>query len=135
MSLGRVLIVDDDRTLASMIEEELAKAGFECVRAASDRAAQRALSAGRPFDILVTDVNLGEGVTGFDLGRFARQKQPDIRIVYMSGESNAQQWMTFGVPGSDYISKPFTLEKLRVLVLQGQSSAWRDKAEPETETD
>ncbi len=112
-----------------MIEEELAKAGFECVRAASDKAAQRALSAGRPFDIMVTDVNLGEGVTGFDLGRFARQKQPEIRVVYMSGEANAQHWMAFGVPASDYISKPFTLEKLRALVLQGQSAEARDRTE------
>jgi DNA-binding response OmpR family regulator len=119
VSLGRVLIVDDDRTLASMIEEELGKAGFDCVRAATDRAAQRALERGQPFDAMVTDVNLGEGVTGFDLGRFARQRQPDIRIVYMSGEANAQHWMAFGVPGSDYISKPFTLDKLRALMLQG----------------
>jgi DNA-binding response OmpR family regulator len=117
--MGRVLIVDDDRTLASMIEEELTKAGFDCVRAATDRAAQRALERGRAFDVLVTDVNLGEGVTGFDLGRFARQHQPHIRIVYMSGEANAQHWMAFGVPASDYISKPFALEKLRALVLQG----------------
>ena len=122
MGLGRVLIVDDDRTLASMIEEELARAGFECIRAASDRAAQRALSAGQPFDILVTDVNLGEGVTGFDLGRYARQKRPDIGIIYMSGEANAQHWMKFGAPGSDYISKPFTLEKLTALVLQAASA-------------
>lgn len=116
MSSGRVLIVDDDRTLASMIEEELAKAGFACVRAASDRAAQRALEVGQPFDVLLTDVNLGEGVTGFDLGRFARLHQPHMRIVYMSGEANARDWMAFGVPGSDYISKPFALDKLTALV-------------------
>lgn len=118
MSLGRVLIVDDDRTLASMIEEDLIKTGFDCVRAATDRAAQKALSAGRPFDALVTDVNLGEGVTGFDLGRFARQHQPNIRIVYMSGEANVQHWMAFGVPSSDYLSKPFALDKLNALLLQ-----------------
>ena len=114
--MGRVLIVDDDRTLASMIDEELTKAGFHCVRAASDRAAQKALSAGPPFDALITDVNLGEGVTGFDVGRFARQHHPGIRIVYMSGESKAQHWMAHGVPASDYISKPFALEKLTALL-------------------
>lgn len=102
-----------------MIEEELSKAGFDCVRATSDRAAQKALERGRAFDALVTDVNLGEGVTGFDLGRLARQRHPAIRIIYMSGEANAHHWMAFGVPASDYLSKPFTLEKLRALVLQG----------------
>ena len=121
MSSERVLIVDDDRTLASMIEEELTKAGFDCVRATTDRAAQGALSGGRPFDILVTDVNLGEGVTGFDLGRLARRSQPGIRIIYMSGEANAHHWMSFGEPDSDYISKPFTLEKLTALVLRGRT--------------
>lgn len=125
MGMGRVLIVDDDRILAAMIEEDLSKAGFECIRAASDRAAQRALERGPAFDVLVTDVNLGEGVTGFDLARFARRRHPDIRIVYMSGEANAQHWMSFGVPGSDYISKPFVLEKLRALVLQGVAPGQR----------
>lgn len=121
MGSGRVLIVDDDRVLSSMIEEDLSRAGFSCVRAASDRAAQRALSAGAPFDCLVTDVNLGEGVTGFDLARLARRQHPAIRVVYMSGEANAQHWMSFGVPGSDYVSKPFALEKLRAVMLSADS--------------
>jgi DNA-binding response OmpR family regulator len=130
--LGRVLIVDDDRTLAAMIEEELEKAGFDCVRAATDRAAQRALERGRPFDGMVTDVNLGEGVTGFDLGRFARQRHPHIRIVYMSGEANAQHWMAFGVPASDYLSKPFALEKLCALLLQGLAPEQRRAGDDQT---
>ena len=67
----------------------------------------------------MTDVNLGEGVTGFALGRFARERPPHIRIVYMSGEANAHHWMAFGVPASDYLSKPFALEKLCALLLQG----------------
>jgi len=129
VTLARVLIVDDDRILASMIEEDLNKAGFDCVRAASDRAAQQALAHGQAFDALVTDVNLGEGVTGFDLGRLARQHHPHIRIVYMSGEANAQHWQTFGVPASDYISKPFTLEKLRAVLLQGLKSGSRSADE------
>lgn len=112
-----------------MIEEDLQKAGFDCIRAASDHGAQKALERGQPFDALVTDVNLGEGVTGFDLGRFARQRHPDIRIVYMSGEANAQHWMAFGVPASDYLSKPFALDKLRALLFQGVPPERRPPAE------
>ncbi len=132
VSIGRVLIVDDDRTLASMIEDDLSKAGFDCVRAASDRGAHKALSAGRPFDALVTDVNLGEGVTGFDVGRFARQRHPDIRIIYMSGEAKVEHWMAFGVPASNYLSKPFALDKLRALLFQGLAPQARDAADDQT---
>jgi len=119
--------------LTSMIEEELTKAGFACVRAASDRGAQRALEAGQPFDVLLTDVNLGEGVTGFDLGRFARRRQPHMRIVYMSGEADARDWMTFGVQGSDYIAKPFTLDNLRALMTRRGAPELEDSADTQTD--
>jgi DNA-binding response OmpR family regulator len=112
----RVLVVDDDTALLGMICEDLRKQGYACEPVRSDREAYRLLTESPAFDVMLVDVNLGRGTTGFDVARFARQAAPELRIVYMSGEANARSWMSFGVPSSDYISKPFTLDKLAALL-------------------
>jgi DNA-binding NtrC family response regulator len=111
-----VLVVDDDAGLLAMICEDLQKQGLACAGARSDREAYRLLASQPAFDAVVVDVNLGIGTTGFDVARRARQVTPQIRVVYMSGDANARSWISFGVPSSDYISKPFPLERLAGLL-------------------
>jgi CheY-like chemotaxis protein len=112
----RVLVVDDDAGLLALICEDLERQGFSCACVRTDREAYRLLASQAAFDAVVIDVNLGLGTTGFDVARRARQVTPRIRVIYMSGEANAQHWMTFGVPSSDYVSKPFPLERLADLL-------------------
>lgn len=116
MVAERVLVVDDDAGLLALICEDLRKQGLACVGARSDREAYKLLATEPAFDAMVVDVNLGTGTTGFDVARRARKLRPDIRVVYISGEANARDWMTFGVPSSDYVSKPFPLERLAGLL-------------------
>jgi DNA-binding response OmpR family regulator len=111
----RVLVVDDDPGLLALICADLKEKGLACVCARSDREAYKLLGS-QAFDAVVVDVNLGVGTTGFDVARRARQVTPQIRVVYMSGEANARSWMSFGVPSSDYVSKPFPLERLAGLL-------------------
>jgi DNA-binding response OmpR family regulator len=113
----RVLVVDDDRGLLALICEDLRQQGLSCAGARTDREAYRLLDTEPAFDAVVVDVNLGLGTTGFDVARRARQVTPKIRVVYISGEANARHWMAFGVPSSDYVSKPFPLERLAGLLL------------------
>jgi DNA-binding NtrC family response regulator len=114
----RVLVVDDDPGLLALICEDLHRQGLSCVCARSDREAYKLLGS-QAFDAVVVDVDLGVGTTGFDVARRARQVTPEIRVVYMSGEANARSWMSFGVPSSDYVSKPFPLERLAGLLRHG----------------
>jgi DNA-binding response OmpR family regulator len=112
----RVLVVDDDKALLGMICEDLLKQGYACETVHSDRDAYRRLVDDPGFDVMLVDIALGEGTTGFDVARFARRAKPELRVIYMSGEANARSWMSFGVPSSDYLSKPFTLDKLAALL-------------------
>ena len=60
---------------------------------------------------LVTDVRLGEGLSGWELARAARESCPGLPVVFISGDSaidhNAQ-----GVPDSVMIQKPFVEAQL-----------------------
>ena len=67
----RVLVIDDDQELTSMLQEFLASEGFE-VDCAADAASGLAAIRERPADLLVLDVML-PGSSGFDLLRSLRQ--------------------------------------------------------------
>jgi hypothetical protein len=53
----------------------------------------------------VTDVNLGPAPNGWEIGRRARELNPRMPVVYMTGDSG-DQWDVQGVPDSLMIQKP-----------------------------
>lgn len=107
----RLLVVDDDAEICEVLADMLGEFGFELDCVASDRDAFARLSS-EAYDGLVLDVNLGPGVTGFDVARFARSLRADLPVVFVSGEASRASFKTFGVPGSTFVAKPFTLEEL-----------------------
>lgn len=107
----RLLVVDDDAEICELLRDILADEGFDLDCVGSDREAFSRLTE-EAYDGLLLDVNLGAGVTGFDLARFARSLRPDFPVVYVSGEASRASFKTFGVPGSTFVAKPFTQDEL-----------------------
>ncbi|HEV2531497.1 response regulator [Phenylobacterium sp.] len=119
----RALVVDDEHHICELIAEMLGEIGFEleCVR--SDQEAYRRLSRAADFELLLVDVNLGAGTTGFDVARFARQMAPDLPILYVSGQTGRDSFKAFGVPGAGFIAKPFTMDELHQAVREALGEA------------
>lgn len=118
-ALDRILIVDDQPALCEMIAAMLDGLDLEPLCVHSDRAAYAALQTQGPFRALITDINLGPGTTGFDIGRAARQGDPGIAVVYVSGEAKPDSFPIFGVAGSAFLEKPFgSAELLEAIDLQ-----------------
>jgi CheY-like chemotaxis protein len=114
-----ILIVEDDQTIQSMIEEALTEGGFEIVIASSGEQAIDHFNAADPeCRALVTDINLGRGkMDGWDVARHARENNPDLPVVYMTGDS-ADDWASRGVPKSILLTKPFAPAQLVTAVSQ-----------------
>jgi CheY-like chemotaxis protein len=110
---GLVLVVEDDPGVADLICALLKEEGYDCEWVRSDLKAQDAILRDSGPTALICDVNLGLGTTGFDVARFARQRHPDIPVIFMSGSVNETSFKAFGVPGSHFITKPFSLEDLQ----------------------
>jgi CheY-like chemotaxis protein len=106
-------VVDDDSSVATVICAYLRSEGRRCVCVRTDKQAYQKIPGEPPLTALVIDINLGAGTTGFDVARFARQLIPDLRVVYMSGETRPDAFKTFGVAGSAFLSKPFTMAELQ----------------------
>ena len=67
----------------------------------------------RPIDLLLTDVGMAKGMSGLDVSRALRAKQPGLPVIFMSGYTavpEAQQRIRD--TGAPLLSKPFTTPQL-----------------------
>jgi CheY-like chemotaxis protein len=107
-----VLVVEDEDEVCGLISDILEGAGFDSHCVSNDRAAYTALAAVQRYSAVLVDVNLGEGTTGFDVARFARQMNPRLPVIYVSGAASSGSFKAFGVPDSRFLQKPFTADEL-----------------------
>lgn len=79
----RLLVVEDEPLMSSLLAEVLTTAGFE-VDVASN--VIDALESARDFDpdVALLDIALGEGPSGLDLARVLDHKRPDIALVFLT---------------------------------------------------
>ena len=81
---GSILVVDDDPDVldvAAMMIEDL---GFAVLRAGDGPEALQLLQANSSIMLLVTDIVM-PGMDGWALGRAAKQRFPDLKVLYVSG--------------------------------------------------
>jgi DNA-binding response OmpR family regulator len=114
----RVLVVEDEALLGSFIADALSECGFEACTIHSGEAALSTFRDGREqCRALLTDIDLGDGISGWELARQIREITPGFPVVYMTGAS-ARDWESQGVANSVLLEKPFAPSQLAVAVSQ-----------------
>jgi CheY-like chemotaxis protein len=83
----RVLVVDDDEGVRTFVVLALREAGYEVVSAPGGREALQIVGAQPAFDVYVLDVMMPV-MSGDELGRQLRVRDPDARILYFTGFSD-----------------------------------------------
>lgn len=104
--LPALLLVEDESLIRTAVAEALQEAGYRLLESGSGEDAISQLDGGASIAGIVTDIRLGAKLSGWDIARHARQLQPGIPVVYMSGDS-AADWTVEGVPNSVMVQKPF----------------------------
>ena len=84
--MPHVLLVEDEALVAELVEDALREQGMSVatVRSGSEACA-RLEAEPRSFSVVVTDINLGDQLNGFDVARKARALNPDVKVVYVTG--------------------------------------------------
>jgi CheY-like chemotaxis protein len=114
--MRQILLVEDETFIAEMIQDALEDRGLEVTSTHTDRSAYALLEGeARSFAVLIADINLGPGTTGFDVARRARELHPDLKVVYISG--HAAHLQKQGVEGSLMFPKPFYPDELADQIL------------------
>lgn len=118
LDLPTILLVEDDQLIQAMVEEALTEGGFQVAIAASVEEAVALLKGDKPaLRALATDIHLGGKMSGWDIGRIAREIEPALPVFYMTGDA-AEEWPSKGVPQSVLLTKPFAPAQLVTAVAQ-----------------
>ena len=108
--MHKILVVEDDDTLASALEFSLTDAGYSCSIVGTFREAKKILEEGNRLDeysLLIFDVMLPDG-NGYDLLTLYKErgiKTPVIYLTAVSDEGSIVKGLDLGA--DDYITKPF----------------------------
>jgi DNA-binding response OmpR family regulator len=108
---GRILLVEDDESLRSVVARHLRARGWDVAEASSAEEAAQAVATGPRPSLILLDINL-PGETGWDLlrgGALARPGAPPV-VVVSATTIGPNRLREFRVAG--YLPKPFALETL-----------------------
>ena len=111
----RLLVVDDDRAILTLIGSIALGEGFDVSTTVDGADALQQLSA-RPADLALVDLKM-PGVTGLDVLRAIRDVNARCHVVLMSGHATIDSAVEAVKLGAmDYLTKPFDLQRLRDLL-------------------
>ena len=97
-----VLVVEDDVEVLKFASAVLEELGYRVLSAENGATALNRLASER-VDALFTDVVMAGGMSGFELARIARERQPGLKVLFATGYS------------AEFAQQDSTVEPLRVL--------------------
>jgi len=105
----RVLVVDDEPALCSLLKDRLNRAGFDCREVSSGEEAIQLLSQA-PFDAVISDLDM-PGVSGFAVLGATRRHLPHAAFLMATGVTDISTGISAMKEGAaDYLVKPFQFE-------------------------
>ncbi|MBE0417005.1 MAG: response regulator transcription factor [Coriobacteriia bacterium] len=111
MADERILVVEDDRTIARFVELELAHAGYRVGKASNGSAALEVIDRDPP-DLLVLDLML-PGLDGIEVARKIRASGSRMPILMLTARAETQDVVSgFEAGTDDYLRKPFEIPEL-----------------------
>ncbi len=106
-----ILVADDDPALRELMTLTLSKEGYT-VKAAASAAEARGLIADTGFDLVVSDIYLGDA-NALDLLAAIRDANPAVAIILVTAQGTIETAAAANAAGVfDYLAKPFPLEQL-----------------------
>jgi DNA-binding response OmpR family regulator len=121
----KILLVEDETSLASFIQKGMASEGYDLKVAYDGQMGQRLFDQ-QPYDVVVLDVNLPL-MNGFELCRYIKQHSPRQAVLLLTALDALQDKESgFGAGADDYLVKPFEFRELllRIRALARRSSAY-----------
>ncbi len=85
----RILLVEDNADVCEVVRSQLDSLGYVVSTVASGPHALLALADADRFDLVLTDVVLAGGMSGFDVARWVQANAPSLRVVLASGYPDA----------------------------------------------
>ncbi len=121
MPTARILVMDDEQAILNLAREFLQMMGHQVDTAIEGAAAvskyREAMNAGRPFDLVIMDLTVPEGMNGVDTMARLLEMDPDVSVVVSSGYADdpvISNLSSYGFQG--VVLKPWPMDELRCVV-------------------
>ena len=116
LTMQKVLIIDDDKLTCDFIAELLDDFKVEI---STTQSPAEAIELGHEstFDLIISDINLQNRLTGLDLLKNFRKYLPESEVILISGFGTLETAIEAVREGAfDYISKPFNINEVKAVV-------------------
>ncbi len=118
----KILVVDDERSIREFFDILLRKEGYEVACAENGKEAVHLLNE-QDFDLVISDVVM-DGVSGIEVLRHAKSKDTDTVVIMITAYASAETAIEAMKEGAfDYISKPFRVEEIKVIISKALEAA------------
>lgn len=118
---GKVLLMDDEQIILDVTLEVLNYLEYEVMFARDGEAAlglyKNEKEAGRPFDLVILDLSVPEGLGGKETIALLKAYDPAVKAIVSTGHSNdpvVLDFMLYGFSGK--LSKPYKISDLKELL-------------------
>ena len=117
--MAKILIVEDEATILLLVKSVLKHAGHDTLTASTLTEAQAILDSDQHLDLVVTDIQLGEGTeAGIQIGQIIAQSRAGTPVIYASGRALTDGMQQLLVEPSVFVPKPYTDEKMLAALLE-----------------
>jgi DNA-binding NtrC family response regulator len=106
-----VVVLEDDELVRDVLTDIIEAEGFAVrpVATADDAIAQ--IDSMPRCKLLLTDIDLGPGPSGFDAARIVQERHPCLPVIYLTGRPDHANARHFG-PKERFLPKPFRTTEL-----------------------
>ena len=109
------LVIDDDKTLLTVIESMLNKLDIKCDKCQSSIEFENALKNINYYDLILTDREMG-AFSGLDVLKKVKEINKDKKVVLMTARSEYNKDIATEKGFDDYLRKPFSIRELAALL-------------------
>jgi DNA-binding NtrC family response regulator len=113
----RILVMDDEASILELTSRMLASKGYEVETTKNGNAAvaqyKASKEAGRPFDAVILDLTVPEGMGGFDAFKAIKAFDPDVKAILSTGYCHdpvVVNYQQYGIAG--IAPKPYRVREL-----------------------
>jgi PAS domain S-box-containing protein len=120
-----VLVAEDDDQVREMTLKRIEALGYAVEEARTGSEAIRLLKSGAPVQIVLSDVVMPGGVTGYEVARWVASNRPEIKVIICSGYNEGDRTGGANKPAQSLITlgKPYSREQLALALRDALASS------------
>ena len=127
MNTGRILVVDDEETIRSLLDDYLVSLGYVVTTANDGEDALKKFIPG-VFDCVITDLTMPK-ITGLELLKKIKMQDKKVFVIMITGYPSMDSGVNAIKEGSyDYLVKPVHLEDIRIKLERALSTRKAEKS-------